>query len=123
MRHHPIGAFLAWCFTVGWAPACPPVVARHALQLDLPVPPFLVASTFLGLLPPVVVITLVGGRAGGCPGAGAAGRPAAPSKEALRRSGRFPEYQAGQAPPSTSDTTTAWTDARLVIADGATAPA
>jgi membrane protease YdiL (CAAX protease family) len=57
VRHHPIGAFLAWFFTVGWAPAFTPVVARHALRLDLPTPPFLVASTFLGLLLPVVVIT------------------------------------------------------------------
>ena len=59
IRHHPIAAFLAWFFSIGWAIAFIPAVARHAFQLDLPVQPFIVASTLLGLLLPAVVITRI----------------------------------------------------------------
>jgi len=66
VREHPLGAFLAWFFTVGWAIGFIPVVAKRALRIDLPSEPFLIASTWLGLLLPAVVITrLVDGPAGG----------------------------------------------------------
>ena len=68
VRRHPVGAFLAWFFTVGWALSFLPLVARAAL--DLPVPAwadllFIVASTLLWLLLPAVAITrLVDGPQG-----------------------------------------------------------
>ena len=45
VRAHPVGAFLAWFFTVGWAIGFIPVVAKRALRIDLPSEPFLIAST------------------------------------------------------------------------------
>src|SRR5947207_13657502 len=57
VREHPIGAFLVWFFTVGWAIGFIPVVAKRALRIDLPSEPFLIASTWLGLLLPPVVLT------------------------------------------------------------------
>ena len=65
VRAHPIGAFLAWFFTVGWAIGFIPIVAQSAFGLDMPFQPFVIASTWLGLLLPAVVITrLVDGRSG-----------------------------------------------------------
>ena len=65
VRAHPVGAFLAWFFTVGWAIGFIPVVAKRALSIDLPFDAFLIASTWLGLLLPAVVITrVVDGPAG-----------------------------------------------------------
>jgi membrane protease YdiL (CAAX protease family) len=65
VRAHPVGAFLVWFFTVGWAIAFIPVVAKRALGVDLPFQAFVIASTWLGLLLPAVVITrLVDGPAG-----------------------------------------------------------
>ena len=64
-RDHPIGAFLIWFFVVGWPIAFVPGVAKSALGVELPFPAFVIASTWLGLLLPAVVITrLVDGPAG-----------------------------------------------------------
>lgn len=57
VRRHPIAAFLAWFFPVGWAIAFIPFVARRSQGIELPMEWFIVASTLLGLLPPVLVIT------------------------------------------------------------------
>lgn len=54
IRRHPIRAFLAWFFTVGQAIALIPVVIA-----DLPTEPFIIASTFVGLLLPTLVITRI----------------------------------------------------------------
>jgi membrane protease YdiL (CAAX protease family) len=53
---HPIAALLVWFFTVGQAIAFIPVVASSA-GADVPVQPFTVASTWVGLLLPAVAIT------------------------------------------------------------------
>ena len=64
VRRHPLAAFLLWFFTVGQALAFTPVVA-NASGADLPVQPFVVASTLVGLLLPSLVITrIVDGPAG-----------------------------------------------------------
>jgi membrane protease YdiL (CAAX protease family) len=57
IRRHPITAFAVWFFTVGWAFVFIPAVARSAWGLDLPMQPFIVASTLFGLLLPALVIT------------------------------------------------------------------
>jgi uncharacterized protein len=65
IRAHPIAAFLAWFLPVGWTFAFTPVVAERLLGLHLPFEVFLIASTWLGLLLPTVVITrLVDGSTG-----------------------------------------------------------
>jgi uncharacterized protein len=66
IRAHPIGAFLIWFFIVGWGIAFVPVVAKRAYGVEFPsFEPFVIASTWLGLLLPTVVITrLVDGPAG-----------------------------------------------------------
>ena len=45
VRLHPIVSFLVWFFTIGWAIAFIPVVAKSWLGLDLPFQPFVIAST------------------------------------------------------------------------------
>src|SRR3954447_9490160 len=65
VREHPVGAFLAWFFVVGWAIAFIPVVAKRALRLELPFEAFAIASSWLGLLLPAVAIRwLADGPAG-----------------------------------------------------------
>jgi CAAX protease family protein len=54
VRKHPVAAFVAWFGTVGQALAFTPRVAD-----SLPPEPFLIASTFVGLLLPAVVITRI----------------------------------------------------------------
>ena len=59
VRAHPVTSLFLWFFTVGQAVAFLPVMA------DLPVAPFVVVSTLLGLLLPTLVITrIVDGPAG-----------------------------------------------------------
>jgi membrane protease YdiL (CAAX protease family) len=59
VRAHPVTSLLLWFFTVGQAVAFLPVVA------DLPIAPFVVVSTLLGLLLPTLVLTrMVDGAAG-----------------------------------------------------------
>ena len=53
---HPLGAFLAWFFTVGQAFAFTPVIARGA-GVELPGQLFVVGCTLVGLLLPALVIT------------------------------------------------------------------
>ena len=57
VRAHPLGAFLAWFFTVGQALAFVPVIGREVYGVDVPGQPFVVASTLVGLLLPALVIT------------------------------------------------------------------
>jgi uncharacterized protein len=65
VRKHPIAAFLAWFFPVGWAIAFIPLVAKRILNVELSMEPFIIVSTWLGLLLPIVVITnIVEGRHG-----------------------------------------------------------
>jgi hypothetical protein len=67
IRAHPIGAFLAWFFTVGWAVAFIPFVAKRAYGVEFPsFEPFVIASTWLGLLLPTVVITRLDASCGAC---------------------------------------------------------
>ncbi|GAA2724193.1 CPBP family intramembrane glutamic endopeptidase [Cellulomonas aerilata] len=56
VRAHPVTAFLVWFFTVGQAVAFAPVVLA-ANGVDVPVQPFIVASTLVGLLLPALVLT------------------------------------------------------------------
>ncbi len=58
IRRHPVGAFLAWFFTVGQVFAFTPVVLR-AMGLDVLPQPFVVGSTLVGLLLPALVITRI----------------------------------------------------------------
>jgi membrane protease YdiL (CAAX protease family) len=59
---HPVAALIVWFFTVGQAIAFIPVIASSA-GADLPLQPFTIASTWVGLLLPAVAITrLVHGR-------------------------------------------------------------
>jgi membrane protease YdiL (CAAX protease family) len=65
VRRHPIAAFLAWFFPVGWAIAFIPFIAQTVWGTELAMEPFIVVSTWLGLLLPVLVITsIVDGRQG-----------------------------------------------------------
>jgi uncharacterized protein len=65
VRAHPITTFLVWFFTVGWAIAFVPTLARNARGIELSIEPFIIVSTWVGLLLPIVVIThLVDGPAG-----------------------------------------------------------
>src|SRR6266571_1617000 len=64
-RDHPIGAFLIWFFVVGWPFAFVPGVARATLGVELPLEPFIITATWLGLLVPAVALTwLVDGMEG-----------------------------------------------------------
>ena len=65
VRKHPIAAFLAWFFPVGWAIALIPLIAQRTMDVEWSMEPFIIASTWLGLLLPIVVITnIVEGRHG-----------------------------------------------------------
>ena len=65
IRQHPLGAFLAWFFTVGWTLSFIPLVAERVFDISLPDHLFIIASTWAGLLLPALVITrLVDGPAG-----------------------------------------------------------
>jgi membrane protease YdiL (CAAX protease family) len=65
VRQHPILVFLAWFFPVGWAIVFIPQIAMATAGMDLPIEPFIILSTWFGLLLPVVVIVrLVDGAAG-----------------------------------------------------------
>jgi uncharacterized protein len=59
VRKHPIAAFLAWFFPVGWAIAFIPLIARRTMDVELSMDPFIIISTWLGLLLPIVVITRI----------------------------------------------------------------
>jgi membrane protease YdiL (CAAX protease family) len=67
-RRHPVGAYLAWFYAVVWAISFIPIVARHALHLDVPawaLQLFINAASLLGIcLPAVLVTRLVDGPAG-----------------------------------------------------------
>ena len=65
VRAHPVGAFLAWFFTVGSALSFIPLLTKRVFDIDLPDQLFIIASTVLGLLLPTVGITrLVDGPEG-----------------------------------------------------------
>jgi uncharacterized protein len=55
IRRHPLGAFFAWFFTVGWAISFIPAVVETGVRPQL----FVLASTLVGLLLPALVITRV----------------------------------------------------------------
>ena len=59
VRAHPIGAFLIWFSIVGWGIAFVPGLASSTRGIELPLEPFLIAATWLGLLLPAVDITYV----------------------------------------------------------------
>jgi uncharacterized protein len=59
VRQHPIAAFLAWFFPVGWAIAFIPYVVKLSRGVELPLEWFIVASTLLGLLVPTLAITRI----------------------------------------------------------------
>lgn len=59
IRAHPVAAYVVWMLTIGWAFALAPTVATRALGVDLPQPPFILASTWLGMLLPALVITRI----------------------------------------------------------------
>jgi membrane protease YdiL (CAAX protease family) len=57
---HPVGAYLLWFFTVGWAPAFLPTVLRSAYGIELPswaTQLCIIAVTLFGMFLPAVVIT------------------------------------------------------------------
>ncbi len=58
LGRHPLTAFFAWFFTVGQAFAFAPLLLRGA-GVDVPVQPFILGSTLVGLLLPALVITRV----------------------------------------------------------------
>src|SRR5437588_12019487 len=64
VRQHPVLALLAWFFPVGWAIAFIPLFASKTSGMDLPMEPFIILSTWFGLLLPVVVITRMEGPTG-----------------------------------------------------------
>src|SRR5437763_9985147 len=65
IRRHPVAAFLAWFFPVGWAIAFIPLIAKNATGVEWGIEPFIILSTWFGLLLPVVVIVrLVDGPEG-----------------------------------------------------------
>src|SRR6266536_1797990 len=57
VREHPISSFLIWFFVVGWPIAFGPGAAKSALGVELPLEPFIIAATWLGLLAPAVAVT------------------------------------------------------------------
>ena len=59
VRRYPIWAFLVWFYSVGWAIAFIPYLAKRAYGMDLPMEWFIVASTLLGLFLPVIVVTRI----------------------------------------------------------------
>lgn len=59
IRDHPLGAFLGWFFTIGQAIVFVPVLAPSAAGTDLPSEPFIIVSSFVGLLLPALVITRI----------------------------------------------------------------
>lgn len=64
LRRHPLLCFLIWFFTVGQAIAFAPLVLE-SLGVPVPVHPFIIASTLVGLALPALVITrLVEGPTG-----------------------------------------------------------
>jgi membrane protease YdiL (CAAX protease family) len=58
IRRYPLISFFAWFFTVGQAFAFTPLIA-DSRGVDVPVQPFIVASTIFGLLLPALVITRI----------------------------------------------------------------
>ena len=64
-RRHPLGAYLLWFFTVGWAIAFTPAVADAVWGVELPFQPFAIATTLVaGLLPAIVITRVVDGPEG-----------------------------------------------------------
>lgn len=59
VRRYPVGAILAWFFTVGQAIAFIPQIAQRTSEADLPTEPFLLAATFVGLVLPTIAITWI----------------------------------------------------------------
>jgi membrane protease YdiL (CAAX protease family) len=57
VARRPLTAFLAWFFTVGQLLAFMPAITGAVWERTLPTEPFIIASTFVGLLLPSVVIT------------------------------------------------------------------
>ena len=57
IRTRPLTAFLTWFFTVGQVIAFTPAISSAAFQRTLAARPFIIASTFIGLLLPAGVIT------------------------------------------------------------------
>jgi membrane protease YdiL (CAAX protease family) len=65
VRAHPLAVYLVWQLSIGWALALIPAVAKQTVDIDLPLQPFVLASTWLGMLVPAVVITgVVDGKEG-----------------------------------------------------------
>ncbi len=65
IARHPVAAFLAWALPVTQALAFTPAVVEDLGGVQLPMGPFLVAGTLLGLLLPALVLTrLVDGTTG-----------------------------------------------------------
>ena len=65
IRRHPMGAYLLWFFTVGWAIAFTPAVAESVWGVELPFQFFAIATTLVaGLLPAIVITRLVDGPEG-----------------------------------------------------------
>jgi membrane protease YdiL (CAAX protease family) len=60
VRAHPLGAFLAFYFTVGWAPA----FLTTRVDTGLPPQVFILTTTWLGLLAAVLLTRLADGPAG-----------------------------------------------------------
>jgi membrane protease YdiL (CAAX protease family) len=64
-RRHPMGAYLLWFFTIGWAIGFTPAVADAVWGIELPFQPFAIATTLIGgLLPAIVITRLVDGPQG-----------------------------------------------------------
>jgi hypothetical protein len=57
IRAHPLTAYFVWMVTIGWTLALAPQLAKRTVGVDLPQQPFILASTWLGMLLPVLVIT------------------------------------------------------------------
>lgn len=56
-QRHPIALFLLWFFTIGQLIAFTPRIVQLVSSADLPTEPFVIASTYIGLLLPVALIT------------------------------------------------------------------
>lgn len=59
VRRHPLGAFLAFFFTLGWLPA----FLTYRVETALPAQVFILATTWLGLLAALLLTRLAGGPA------------------------------------------------------------
>ena len=57
IRSRPLTAFFSWFFTVGQLIAFTPAISSAVFQRTLAAEPFIIASTFVGLLLPAVAIT------------------------------------------------------------------